>query len=476
MKKFGRWKSFDFGTETSVDERPSPPKKQKSLNSNLGNIRQEKKIVNEVKNSGFDFHKQITPRTVADLAVHPKKVKEVESWLKNALENHSKRQTTQFVLVTGPTGCGKATTIHILCKLMNVTVTEWVNPVDIDFEILRGPGQVEKFSSFFSEGKYSSLFSTGNEKKIFLVKDIPNAFVRNPEEFFNVLEDLFYKATNPVLFVCTDSNSNEVNLQRLLFPEEISLKYAISHISFNACAPSVLKKGLKRAQDVIQGYPELFCKPTADIIEAVLASSMGDIRCAMNQLYLACLVGGEDLSVTKTKREKSVAKRKRTDKFLTAKSMIRDETLGLFHGLGRVLNPKRKDEGNSWRLNCDVQKLVDEFSIQPAKFTAFLFENYLKYFGDLEEVQKSSEYLSLSTRLMENWDNHDTLVLALWISVLGLMVFNVHKEKKWNQIRGPRKLDKVCSADEKESLHPTDRFYYNTITKTQKYHRFNCDF
>lgn len=71
---------------------------------------------------------------------------------------------------------------------MNVSVIEWVNPVDIDFDVLKGPGQVTKFLNFFTEGRYCSLFSTGSEKKIFLVKDIPNVFVRNPAEFFTVLE------------------------------------------------------------------------------------------------------------------------------------------------------------------------------------------------------------------------------------------------------------------------------------------------
>lgn len=70
---------------------------------------------------------------------------------------------------------------------MSIDVTEWTNPVDQDFEICRGPNQVTRFIEFLTESKWNSLFSCGN-KKIILVEDFPNTFLRNPEEFETVLE------------------------------------------------------------------------------------------------------------------------------------------------------------------------------------------------------------------------------------------------------------------------------------------------
>lgn len=86
---------------------------------------------------------------------------------------------------------------------------------------------------------------------------------------------------------------------------------------------------------------------------------------------------------------------------------------------------------------------MDEFSIQPLKFHSFLCENYVRYFGDLKDVSNAAEVLSFTSTLMENWDNHEVMVEALWISVLGVMVFNEHKVSKWNQIRGPKKIVKT---------------------------------
>lgn len=121
--------------------------------------------------------------------------------------------------------------------------------------------------------------------------------------------------------------------------------------------------------------------------------------------------------------------------------MSKDEKLGLFHGLGRILNPKRQQVNNSWRLNCDIEKLVNEFSTQPTLFTTFLFENYLKYFGKIDDVSHAVEILSTSLNFLNNWtDNQDNSVFGLWISILGLMVYNEHKVSKWNQIRGPTRI------------------------------------
>ncbi|KAH1025919.1 hypothetical protein HUJ05_010539 [Dendroctonus ponderosae] len=132
--------------------------------------------------------------------------------------------------------------------------------------------------------------------------------------------------------------------------------------------------------------------------------------------------------------------------------------------------PQSHTQSIAWKLDCDLQKLVDEFSIQPAKFTSFLFENYLKYFGALGDAQKTADILSFSLGLLENWENHELLLMALWTAVSGVMIFNEHKVSKWNQIKAPRKIERrIKSIEEGPRLHPTDGFYYNILTKSSKY-------
>lgn len=123
--------------------------------------------------------------------------------------------------------------------------------------------------------------------------------------------------------------------------------------------------------------------------------------------------------------------------------MMRDESLGLFHGLGRVLNPKTQQKGDRCTIQCDFNRLIDEFSSQPNTIQNFLFENYLRYFGDAEDVCRAAEVLSISEAFLNTWkDGYNGVVIELWFIILGLMVFNKHKVSKWNQLRAPTKMNK----------------------------------
>ncbi|KAJ8975363.1 hypothetical protein NQ317_000293 [Molorchus minor] len=229
----------------------------------------------------------------------------------------------------------------------------------------------------------------------------------------------------------------------------------------------------KRANLLVQEHPDLFKQPSTATIDAILATAMGDIRNAINQFYFASLIGTKELPTITRSTQKIGNKRKRNDKTVTLQYMSRDVTLGLFHGLGRVLNPKKNEFG---RLNCNIEKLIDEFSDQPSTFISFLFENYLKYFGDITDANKATDILSQSDRFLDNWGNNEILVFGLWISVLGLMIFNEHKVSKWNQIRGPTRIVKTRDTNnETVGLKPTDYFYYNIINKTDTFHKFQYE-
>lgn len=61
--------------------------------------------------------------------------------------------------------------------------------------------------------------------------------------------------------------------------------------SFNPCPPTFLKTALKRAQDVIRTNLDLFKVPSTGTEEAIICSSMGDIRSAVSQYHFASLKG-----------------------------------------------------------------------------------------------------------------------------------------------------------------------------------------
>lgn len=89
-------------------------------------------------------------------------------------------------MLSGPTGCGKSTTVSVLCKEIGISISEWTNPVEQEYEY-RGQSQLNQFIEFLVESKWNSLFESESHQ-VTVVKDFPNVVVHKPELFFEVLE------------------------------------------------------------------------------------------------------------------------------------------------------------------------------------------------------------------------------------------------------------------------------------------------
>lgn len=75
-----------------------------------------------------NWMKNFDPKTVGDLAVNNKKIQEVEEWVKTMCG----RNSSDMLLLTGPVGCGKTTTLRTLADKYHIKVTEWITPIDIE--------------------------------------------------------------------------------------------------------------------------------------------------------------------------------------------------------------------------------------------------------------------------------------------------------------------------------------------------------
>lgn len=72
--------------------------------------------------------KNFDPVDVEELAVHIKKIQEIEEWLKIV---HNKN-CSDVMLLSGPVGCGKTATLLTLASKYGIKVTEWITPLDIE--------------------------------------------------------------------------------------------------------------------------------------------------------------------------------------------------------------------------------------------------------------------------------------------------------------------------------------------------------
>lgn len=432
------------------------------------------------KCQSFDFFKELEPKEVKDLAVHPKKITELDSWLEKYVINAC--QETSLLLVTGPTGCGKSSAIQVLCKSKGIGITEWFNPLNAPtymFDKLtyyddNYVNQVSQFTEFVKECSYKKLCS-GEEWNVCLIREFPNKFLRNPETFTTVLEDITDFPNVRVIFVSTDDGNPATSIERNLFPDVSKTKFNIDVIAFNACATTLMKGAMKRAQNLVKCNSNLFNMPSDNVIEAICAASTGDIRCCVFQFYLAAIKGSTEMAVniqTET-LTKTGTKRKRATKSVTLKAKLKDESLGLFHSVGRVLHPKI--DADTKRIHHDIGALVDEFSTQPTTFMGFLHENYLRYFGDLTDVMHACTCLSEGQQLMDKWsERRETDAIGLYVVVMGFMLHNKHRVSMWNPIRGPFKIKREEATVSKDTLRPVsslDTCYHNLLTN-KNFNRF----
>lgn len=241
----------------------------------------------------FDFEKDLAPKTKEDLAVHSKKIQEVEAWLTDYILNRQSNKEPAILVICGPTGSGKTATVQVLCKQLGIELAEWINPLPSSDDF-KGPGQISRLIEFISEAKYPSLMSFGQNGKVVLVEDFPNTAINNPEEFETVLEKCQIQSNLNIIFICTDSGSTTLNIAQTLFPDDIRQKYSIGKITFNSCATTIMKSAIKRMHSIISKHSDLFKVPSQSTVDAIVASSLGDICSATNQYHMACLKGNYD--------------------------------------------------------------------------------------------------------------------------------------------------------------------------------------
>lgn len=149
------------------------------------------------------------PCTKTDLAIHAKKLNEVEDWFR-AIKEKSIKNSAPILLLTGPSGSGKTAVIKILAKDFGYTISEWITPVDIEHtrydrsdsdKITYSESQNDKFAQFlFQSSRYRSVFDTSS-KRLVLVEDFPNVFLKDPGSFEGILEYGYFFNFNQVISV-----------------------------------------------------------------------------------------------------------------------------------------------------------------------------------------------------------------------------------------------------------------------------------
>ncbi|KAJ8285536.1 hypothetical protein GJAV_G00027940 [Gymnothorax javanicus] len=401
------------------------------------------------------------PGTQVELAVHKKKIEEVENWLKSHLDVTQEVKGGAILLLTGPSGCGKTATVRVLTHELGCHVQEWSNPTttsefrteesfgdtfdpDSRFNGFHGVSQTAQFQEFLLRAnKYSRLQMLGegltSSRKLILVEDLPNQFYRQPACLHDILRRFVKTGRCPLVFIVSDCLSGSGS-SRLLFPRDLQEELGVCNISFNPVAPTSMMKVLSRivTQEAGRSGGRVVVPDKASL-DLLCSGSSGDIRSAINSLQFSsladCSVETSFCSGTKGKALSSMGKgvSRVRNKSKTCKSSEslecsqaiggKDASLFLFRALGRVLYCKRESctnpdepslpahllEHQRDTLLLDPEAVVERSHMSGELFNLYLQQNYMDFFSDVEDIARASEYLSDSDFLTAEWSSRTTM-------------------------------------------------------------------
>ena len=374
------------------------------------------------------------PRNLDELVVHKRKVADVRRWLEDVTAG---RMRQRVLILKGPAGSAKTTTLRLLANDMGCEVLEWKNPTNSN----AGTGFVPfsaKFDEFLGRGgKFGALdmddapsstptsslhgSSHGHSKRLMLIEEFPNTFSRSSSALTSFRNSvLSYLSTHvpsltlhshksnmepikPIVMIIsetllttTSASADSFTAHRLLGPE-ILRHPGVGVIEFNAVAPTLLAKALDLVVQKEARKSGRRRTPGPLVLQRL--GEIGDIRNAISSLEFLCLKGDQEsdwgATVALAKGKKSTRAGIGLTKGETDSLELisqREASLGIFHAVGKVVYNKR-DEAPSddtvenlppylshlsrpKRSQVSVDSLIDETGTDTHTFISALHENY----------------------------------------------------------------------------------------------------
>ncbi|UJR30726.1 hypothetical protein I4U23_018246 [Adineta vaga] len=414
------------------------------------------------------------PKTRHDLILHPKKIKELEESLERSCELvKSPKRPSKLILMSGPSGSGKSTCLRILASSMNINIIEWETRTTSTLTATASDEQQDDrqwtesqkrlFRTFvFQSTRYLSS-STGNSsngltfdddneesiesqssynKQLVLIEDLPNGFYSDITSFHSTLRELKRVAYHPIIFIVTDNSSlTAANNPHLLFSLSIIDELKIEQISFNAIAPTYMKKGLDL---IIQHASLLKLKPPSrDCINDVIQTANGDLRLAINTLQFSS-------NNTKVKSSSTT-------------NISKDTCLSLFQGLGRILYKKDSEENSIYgNTNQQPENLIEQCHISASTFIGFLFENYLDFYSLIDDIAQLCDHLSTTEYILNEWETRSQLVsISSSIACRAVRLCNsTSVQRGFKPMRKPQDNDVKSRAQKNRTLLTTNKLFY----------------
>ncbi|KAA3479601.1 cell cycle checkpoint protein RAD17 isoform X2 [Gossypium australe] len=442
-----------------------------------------------------DKHK---PSSLEELAVNKKKVEEVKSWFEERLMTPKDEVGRSSVLIlSGQAGVGKSATVHVIASKIGAQLCEWNTPTPTIWQEhvhnssagMNYTSKLDEFENFVERVRKYGLISSslnGNSKSsiILVIDDLPVTNGRSAFERLQRCLVLLVRSTRvPTAILVTDyGNADSSDLTaRWLEELQLTLESAgASKVAFNPITNNSIKKTLSRI------CRQELCNVAAEEIDLIARASGGDIRHAITSLQLFCLKPNVELDLSLSNSTPSCPKENANvlNEFSGGISSQygRDETLTLFHALGKFLHNKRDTE-NVVALDQNAFRVGEKFSRLPFKMdspekilcqahgqsrpiTDFLHENVLDFVSDeaMDDAWAVASYLgdadlllATSRRTLNRHSEIENVLqsAAASVAVRGVLYGNFHPSpSRWHAIRKPKlwQIEQSSSHNQNEML------------------------
>ncbi|XP_058185246.1 cell cycle checkpoint protein RAD17 isoform X3 [Rhododendron vialii] len=447
------------------------------------------------------------PGSLEELAVHKKKVEEVKMWFEKRLKRQKEELFNNVLVITGQAGVGKSATVHVIASHLRATVCEWNTPTPTIWQEhlhnsnlgVRYMSKLDEFENFVERtrkyGLIPSSFSGQSQASVILViDDLPVANGRVAFEKLNkCLHLLVQSALVPTVILITDcgeADSSDNNPQSWEELQSSLQRAGACKVAFNPITVNSIKKTLSRI------CREEHLNVDGEQIDLIAKASGGDIRHAITTLQYFCMKPHPRLSLSSSNGTPTYSKERSDDmSCLDDRFSLpfgRDETLSLFHALGKFLHNKRETE-NSISFEQGGFLVKERFARLPVKMDApekvlckahgqarpvtdFLHENVLDFLSEeaIDDACVVTSYLSdadfllasLSGMITRNYEAENVIQsAAASVAVRGVLFGNFHPlSSRWHTIRRPSlwqveqslRYNKVCCnrvGDGKAEMH-----------------------
>lgn len=418
------------------------------------------------------------PRSLEELAVHKKKVEEVRTWFEERLKRSKQGNYNHALLITGQTGTGKSETVRVIASHLGAILCEWKTPTPTIWQEhvhnsgsgIRYTSKLDEFENFVERvrkyGIISSSDRKGSQKTYFLlIDDLPVISGKVSYERLRICLHLLVQSIRvPTAIIVTDCGQSDSADYSMRCWEELQLSIQSAgacKVAFNPITVNSIKKTLSRI------CREEHKTVTAEQNDLIAKASGGDIRHAILSLQYFCLKPNPMLSLSISDGTPTYPEERSELDDGNSLPFGRDETLSLFHALGKFLHNKRVTQNSAASVDKDAFCLREQFIRSPLNMDApekvlcqahgqaktvtdFLHENVLDFISEeaIDDAWTVSSYLSdadtllasLSGLLVRNYEVTNVVQsAAASVAARGVLFGNSHPlSSRWHAVRRPK--------------------------------------